>query len=94
MSIRFTWDRNKAERNKQKHGIAFEEAATVFRDPTAVVFDDDLHSENEYRELIIGHSDRRRVLIVSFVERDDTLHIISARKADSDERENYGKVHR
>ena len=94
MSMRFTWDRNKAERNRQKHSIAFEEAATVFRDPTAVLFDDDLHSENEYRELIIGHSDRQRVLIVSFVERDDTIHIISARKADSDERDNYGKVHR
>jgi uncharacterized protein len=45
MSMRFTWDRNKAERNRQKHSIAFEEAATVFRDPTAVLFDDDSHSE-------------------------------------------------
>jgi uncharacterized protein len=94
MSIRFTWDQNKADRNRQKHGIAFEEAATVFRDPTAVVFDDDVHSDDEYRELLIGHSNRQRVLIVSFVERGDSVHIISARKADSDEKETYQEIHR
>ncbi len=66
----------------------------VFRDPTAVIFDDDAHSEEEYRELVIGHSGRHRVLIVSFVERGDTVHIISARKADSEERETYEKIHR
>lgn len=89
MNLRFTWDRN-----TQMHGVAFDEAATVFRDPTATIFDDDAHSEEEYRELIIGHSDRLRVLIVSFVERNDTVHIISARKADSDERETYERAHR
>jgi uncharacterized DUF497 family protein len=43
MSIRFTWDREKAARNAQKHGVTFEEAATVFRDPLASIFDDETH---------------------------------------------------
>ncbi|MCL4861854.1 MAG: BrnT family toxin [Caldilineaceae bacterium] len=90
MSIRFAWDRRKAARNITEHeGVTFEEAATVFRDPLAVIFDDEEHSEQEYRELIIGYSHRRRLLIVSFTERDEVIRIISARKADADERTSY-----
>lgn len=79
MSIRFSWDSKKANRNRSVHdGVTFEEAATVFRDPTAYIFDDDQHSDGEYRELIIGYSSRTRLLIVSFTERDDMIRIISA----------------
>ncbi len=72
----------------------FGEAATVFRDPLAFIFDDEDHSEEEYREIIIGHSIRHRLLIVSFTERGDVIRIISARKADRDEREDYENAKR
>lgn len=95
MNIRFTWDRQKADRNRQEHeGVTFEEAATVFRDPLAYIFDDDEHSDEEHRELIIGYSRRSRLLIVSFTERADVIRIISARKADSDERKDYEQAGR
>jgi hypothetical protein len=95
MNIRFTWDRQKADRNRQEHeGVTFEEAATVFRDPLACIFDDDEHSDEEHRELMIGYSGRNRLLIVSFTERADVIRIISARKADSHERSNYEQVRR
>jgi uncharacterized DUF497 family protein len=95
MNIRFTWDRQKADRNRREHeGVTFEEAATVFRDPLAYIFDDDEHSDEEHRELMIGYSRRNRLLIVSFTERADVIRIISARKADSDERKDYEQVGR
>lgn len=95
MSIRFSWDRQKADRNRKEHkGVTFEEAATVFRDPLAYLFDDDEHSAEEHRELIIGYSSRNRLLIVSFAEREDVIRIISARKADGDERRDYEQAGR
>jgi hypothetical protein len=95
MSIRFSWDRQKADRNRKEHkGVTFEEAATVFRDPLAYLFDDDAHSAEEHRELIIGYSRRNRLLIVSFAERGDVIRIISARKADGDERRDYEQAGR
>ncbi len=90
MSIRFSWDSRKSARNRRVHnGVTFEEAATVFRDPTAFIFDDNEHSDEEYRELIIGHSTHNRLLIVSFTERADVIRIISARKADASEQRAY-----
>ncbi|MBX3012623.1 MAG: BrnT family toxin [Caldilineaceae bacterium] len=67
----------------------FEEAATVFCDLRAYIFDDDKHSNEEYRELIIGYSSRNRLLIVAFTERDELIRIISARKADAGEQRAY-----
>ena len=67
----------------------FEEAAPAFRDLMEVIFDDDFHPEDEYRELIIGHSERHWLLIVSFSERDDMIRIISARRAKKRERDGY-----
>ena len=90
MSTRFAWDSNRAFRNRQKHdGVTFEEAATVFYDPLAHIFDDDAYSGEEYREIIIGYSRRNRLLIVSFTERNDVIRIISARKADTAEQRIY-----
>lgn len=95
MNTRFSWDSRKAARNRRVHdGITFEEAATVFRDPTAFIFDDDEHSDEEYRELIIGHSTQNRLLIISFTERDDVIRIISARKADAGEQKAYEHARR
>jgi uncharacterized protein len=92
--IRFQWDPRKETLNERKHGVSFPEAATMFRDPCAHIFDDDEHSQVEHREIIIGYSDRNRLLVVSFVERDDVIRIISARKADRGEYENYKKASR
>lgn len=94
MDLRFRWDLQKASRNRQKHGVTFVEAATVFQDRLAFIFDDDEHSEDEHRELIIGHSSQRRLLIVSFTERPDGIRIISARKANQVERESYEQAKR
>lgn len=95
MSVRFTWDRRKAAKNVTKHdGVTFEEATTVFRDPLAYIFDDDRHADEEYRELIIGYSYRKRLLIISFAEQEGVIRIISARKADADEQKDYEQVKR
>ncbi len=58
----------KAAENLKKHGVAFNEAVTVFADPLASIFDDFDHSGEEPRELIIGHSVNHRVILVSFTE--------------------------
>ncbi len=95
MSIQFVWDPRKAVGNANKHeGVSFEEAVTVFRDSIAFIFDDELHSEEEYCELIIGYSNRNRLLIVSFAERDSVIRIINARKVDTKERTDYEKAKR
>jgi uncharacterized protein len=95
MSIRFTWDQQKAIYNRKEHeGVTFEEAATVFRDPFAYIFDDDKHSDKEYRELIIGFSQRSPLSIVSFTERSGMIRMISARKADAKERRDYEQARR
>lgn len=85
------WDVKKAEANLVKHGISFEEAITVFDDSYAVIFDDELHSNSEAREIIIGHSNRNRLLLVVFVERVDHIRIISARRATAKERRDYAE---
>jgi len=85
----FLWDLLKARANSQKHGVSFEEAQSVFRDPLAVNFDDVLHSEQEQREIIIGYSEQGRLLFVCFTERADDVRFISAREATRRERKTY-----
>ncbi len=94
MGIQFQWDTRKAARNVTRHRITFMEATTVFKDSLALIFDDEDHSQEEYREIIIGHSSRHRILVVAFTERGDTIRIISARKADREEREDYENAKR
>jgi len=89
MSPSFEWDEEKAQVNEQKHGVSFEEAATVFADPLAAIFADPDHSQEEEREIIVGHSERNRLLIVSFTERGSAVRIISARVATPRERRDY-----
>ena len=90
MAVRVEWDPRKAASNLRKHGVSFEEASTVFNDALAVIFDDIEHSQDEPRELIIGHSIQQRLIMVSFTEREiDTLRIISAREVTRKEREDY-----
>lgn len=90
MALSFEWDKDKAASNESKHGVTFDEASTVFADPLAVIFDDEEHSEDEIREIIIGHSILERLLLVSFTERgEDVVRIISARRATKRERKDY-----
>ena len=85
----FEWNGQKAAENLKNHGVAFDEAVTVFADPLANIFDDPDHSGDERRELIIGHSAEQRLLVVSFTERERRTRIISARQATARERQDY-----
>jgi uncharacterized protein len=87
--MEFEWDKSKAAENVRKHGVSFEEAKTVFNNPPAVIFDDEAHSFEEQREIIIGHSQSNRLRLVSFTERPNAIRIISARLATRIEREDY-----
>ncbi len=85
--MNFTWDPRKAASNKKKHGVSFEEAATVFGDPLALAVEDAVEPE---RTLLLGMSERLRVLVVVHVElADETIRLISARRATSHERRRY-----
>ncbi|MBR8829776.1 MAG: hypothetical protein N5P05_001271 [Chroococcopsis gigantea SAG 12.99] len=87
--MQFEWDTSKAARNLSKHGVSFEEATTIFDDPLYVDFYDPDHSEDEERYLIVGESNRGRLLIVSYTERRDSIRLINAREASRTEREAY-----
>ncbi len=85
----FEWDREKAQRNLRKHGVAFDEAVTVFYDPLAATFDDPDHSVRERRCITIGYSARGRLIVVVYTERRAMIRIISARRATAHERKRH-----
>jgi len=85
----FEWNADKAENNSRKHGIAFQEAITVFRDPLSLAYPDLDHSADEDRYLIIGLSSSGNVLVISHIFRNDSIRIISACKATKKERAYY-----
>ena len=89
MSLAFEWDEKKSTQNLKKHGVSFEEASTVFGDPLSQTIHDPLHSEEEDRFVTLGESQRRRLLVVVFTDRDDRIRIISARAASRAERKDY-----
>jgi uncharacterized protein len=89
MSLQFTWDPKKAAANLRKHGGGFPEAATAFADPHSITIADPDHSVGEERFVLIGQSDRRRLVVVAHVERGDLIRIISARPASRRERNTY-----
>ncbi len=89
MTSEFEWDDHKAILNVKKHGVSFEEAKTVFSDPLARIFDDEWHSSDEKREIIIGHSVNNRLLLVCFIEYSDVIRIFSSRLATKKERKDY-----
>jgi uncharacterized protein len=89
VDLQFAWDDEKAASNLEKHGVSFEEAATVFRDPFALIFDDEAHSIEEQREIMIGHSTCKPAPASFFTERGDKLRIFSARPATRGERQDY-----
>lgn len=85
----FSWDDEKAIINVRKHAVTFEEAATVFADPLARVYDDPDHSDSEERSLLVGTSFAGTLLIVANAEEGDKIRIISARPATRRERNRY-----
>ena len=90
--LAFSWDIGKAAINKSKHGVSFDEARSVFYDESARIIHDPNHSEDEDRFILLGVSLKLRVLVVSHCYRgeDFVIRIISARKATTREKEEYG----
>jgi uncharacterized protein len=89
--MKFEWDPKKAGKNLKKHGVTFEEAATVFGDPLAVTFHDPDHSFEEERQLTFGQTLQRRLIVVSHTGRGERTRIINARLMDRNERVIYEK---
>ncbi|HOC20352.1 MAG TPA: BrnT family toxin [Anaerolineae bacterium] len=89
MKVTVEWDPTKARINQHKHGVTFEEAATVFSDPLSSTIPDPLHSAGEERFIIIGQSHQQRLLVVVHTDRGDNIRIISARVANAHERKTY-----
>ncbi len=89
MALGFTWDPAKAAANVRKHGVSFEGASTAFGDPQSITVPDPLDSVAESRFALIGSTSRGLIVIVSHTERNDTIRIISARRATRRERATY-----
>ena len=87
--MRFEWDPGKAQGNLARHGLSFDEAATVFGDPLAVTIHDPDHSQEEERFLTTGLSNRHRLIIVAHTEREGRVRIITARDVTPRERSQY-----
>jgi uncharacterized DUF497 family protein len=87
--MKIEWDPKKAKSNLEKHGVSFEEAAAALSDPMAATGADPDHSINEERYITFGVSEKGRLVVVSHTEKDQTIRIISARKASKGERELY-----
>lgn len=89
--IRFEWDENKNIANQKKHKVSFEEAKSVFYDENARLILDPDHSEGEDRLILLGFSDKLRILVIvhTFRKSDEVIRIISARKATTRERKFY-----
>lgn len=87
--MKFEWDRVKAAANLKKHGVSFQEAATVFGDPLATTHNDPDHSYDEHRFITFGMSLSGRLIMVSHADRGDVVRIISARLMTAKEKELY-----
>lgn len=90
MDVVFEWDPRKNHANLEKHRISFSEATSVFGDPLARIFADEDHSADEQREILIGHSRVKRLLVICFTEpAEGWIRIISARRATRKEQHDY-----
>jgi len=89
MKLEFEWHHAKAEANLRTHGVSFELATTVFKDPFAIELVDDREDYGEERFVIIGMAEGRVLLFVAYTEREERIRIISARRAAQHEQGNY-----
>jgi len=87
--LNFEWDPNKAQSNLEKHGVAFEEAATAFGDTLSLSVPNPDHSDYEERFILIGQAITGRLIVVVHTEENDRIRIISARLATKRERNTY-----
>ena len=87
--MEFEWDPDKAAGNLAKHGVSFQEAASVFGDTLAITYYDPDHSDDEDRYLTFGHSAGGRLLVISHTDRGEHTRIISARSMTRRERQKY-----
>ena len=95
MPIRFKWDPRKERRNRQRHGVGFDEATTVFADTLSITIPDPDHLNDEERCVTMGFSHRQRLLVVVHTEEDEQqiVRIISAGSPDPGERREYEEGH-
>lgn len=99
MDIKFDWDKKKNAANQKKHGISFEEATEVFEDPLHISVMDRRFDYFDERWITLGATKKGTVIVLGhlyyFSESDEeTIRIITARKATKKERENYEKIDR
>ena len=87
--MEFEWDRKKAESNKRKHGVSFNEASEAFNDPNAIEIFDELTSDDEIRFRLLAFSPKRLLFVGFTVRNGDTIRIITARKATTAEKRYY-----
>ena len=89
--MEFEWHETKSKLNVKKHGVSFEEAMSCFYDQHQIAFLDPDHSDDEDQEIMIAHSDKGRLLLVSYLIRGDSIRLISARLATKQEGKCYEK---
>ena len=87
--MNFEWESEKAAENLERHGIAFEEAATAFGDPLSITIGDPDHSEAEDRFILLGMTFRGRLVVVVHTDRGENVRLISARIPTRRERQSY-----
>jgi|SRR3989344_7706587 len=88
----FEWDKGNLDKSRRKHGVTPEEAESVFFDADGCIRPDERHSEKEERQVILGKSDRQRILFVTFTIRNGKIRIISARRMHRKEVEKYETI--
>ncbi len=89
MKLQFEWDNAKAKANFRRHGVSFDLAKAVFKDPFAIERLDDREQHDEERFVIIGVAEGKVILFVAYTERQERIRIISARRATQNEQDDY-----
>lgn len=89
MNLKFEWDKAKAESNERAHGVSFDLAKTVFKDPFAIERLDDREDYGEERFVVIGRAEGNILLFVACTEREERIRIISARRVTQYEQDDY-----
>lgn len=87
--MKFEWDPHKAASNRLKHGVSFQESASVLGDPLSITYHDPDHSATEHRFITVGMSPSGQVIMVAYTDRGDNIRIISARRTTRQERKHY-----
>ncbi len=87
--MEFAWDPKKAASNLRKHGVSFNEAASVFGDVLSIAVPDPDHSLEDERFILVGLSQFGRLLIIAYSDQSKRVRLISARELTSHERKAY-----